>query len=151
MNPDETSRREFVVLTCACCAAALCPDVLAGDAPQSTTIDLGPLDDFKPEGAYDKFAKSNKLLILSTGKRLAVSTARCTHKNCVLKVDGKQLLCPCHKSKFDNDGIPLNGPAKVSLNRYAVSIQDDHLIVDLSKQFEERRWDEAGAFLEFTN
>ncbi|HQY89797.1 MAG TPA: Rieske (2Fe-2S) protein, partial [Tepidisphaeraceae bacterium] len=118
MSPDETSRREFVALTCACCAAALGADALADEAPQPTTIDLGPLSDFKTEGPYDKFARSKKLLVLSTGKRIAVATARCTHKTCVLKVNEGQLNCPCHKSKFDNDGIPLNGPAKVSLNRY---------------------------------
>lgn len=142
----EPTRREFVVMTCACCAV-LCVDAQANETSSSNTVDLGPIVDFKPEGVYDQFAKSNKLLVLSTGKRIAVATARCTHKNCVLKVKDEQLYCPCHKSTFDNDGIPITGKAKASLHRYGVSVENDHLIVDLSKEFEEAKWDDEGAFV----
>lgn len=47
---------------------------------------------------------------------------RCTHLGCTLAFDeaARQLVCPCHHSKFDMSGKRLAGPAQRSLAVYPV-------------------------------
>lgn len=44
-------------------------------------------------------------------------TAKCPHMGCIVKYDPKtrELICPCHNSKFDIDGNLLQGPATTGL------------------------------------
>ena len=49
-------------------------------------------------------------------------TAKCPHMGCIVKYnpDTRELVCPCHNSKFDIDGNLLQGPATTGL----VDIED---------------------------
>lgn len=44
-------------------------------------------------------------------------TAKCPHMGCIVKYDPntRELICPCHNSKFDIDGNLLQGPATTGL------------------------------------
>jgi nitrite reductase/ring-hydroxylating ferredoxin subunit len=46
----------------------------------------------------------------------------CTHLGCHLNLNenAKLLICPCHQSKFDYQGIRVDGPAKKNLPVYQV-------------------------------
>lgn len=127
---------------------------------EAELIDLGPVGDFGKPGVYDAHAKRHKVLVLVSEERIAVSTSICTHKRCGLRVREGIIKCPCHDSEFDNDGIPMDGPAKVSLVRFGVSLGEamqgedgvdipgtQRLRVDLSKSFAERDWEKAGAWV----
>ena len=59
-------------------------------------------------------------------------SAVCTHAGCLLD-DGSRtvsagLSCPCHGSTFDGNGSVTAGPARASLQHYAVTIAADGTI-----------------------
>ena len=45
----------------------------------------------------------------------------CTHAGCMTFLSAQQFLCPCHGSKFGNDGSVLQGPASKSLPKLPTS------------------------------
>jgi Rieske Fe-S protein len=49
-----------------------------------------------------------------------VMSLRCTHLGCTVRWDNdaQVLRCPCHGSRFADDGRPVQGPAKRSLTVY---------------------------------
>ena len=57
----------------------------------------------------------------------------CSHKNCATKFDRvkNDFACPCHKSRFDLEGVPHGGPAKDPLKRYPASLVDGVVTVAL--------------------
>jgi Rieske Fe-S protein len=57
----------------------------------------------------------------------------CSHKNCATKYDAAKndFACPCHKSRFDLEGVPHGGPAKDPLTRYPASLVDGVVTVTL--------------------
>ena len=163
---SELNRRQFVVTAAVTAAATCCACGLAQaaeaeghqetkDKPGPTTgpafakgpVDVGPKSAYTKDGVTDKFAKSNRVLVIRHEGKIYAPTATCTHKNCALKA-GKSddIACGCHGSKFSLMGTATKGPAKGSLYRYAISVNDNgHIIVDKSKQFDEKDWDKDGA------
>jgi cytochrome b6-f complex iron-sulfur subunit len=155
------NRREFAVVAAAACAAccAVCGsgEVALADEPRQPTppgaldktpVDVGPKSDYLKEGIVDKFAKTKRILIITHEGKIYAPTATCSHKNAVvmLKGDPAELVCRAHGSKYSVQGTVTKGPAKVSLYRYGISVDDKgNLIVDRSKQFEEKKWDDPGA------
>jgi Rieske Fe-S protein len=64
---------------------------------------------------------------------------KCTHKGC--QVGYKQEMektpyfeCPCHGSKFDMEGKPLNGPAKIPLGTYQTRVVEGELIISIPSE-----------------
>ncbi len=57
------------------------------------------------------------VVLVRQGDQVKAFSAKCTHKDCVVKWQAaqKQLVCPCHKSAFDLTGKALSGPAKKPL------------------------------------
>jgi len=49
-------------------------------------------------------------------------TAICPHLGCVLQwnADETSFDCPCHGSRFTNEGVVINGPAMTDLKRYEI-------------------------------
>jgi nitrite reductase/ring-hydroxylating ferredoxin subunit len=142
----QMTRRQFVVVTtttaaCAACACGDAADALAADAPAApapagTSFDVGTTADF------------NLFFVVRNGGKLYAPSAKCTHKGCGVKQKAGTLACPCHDSSFDLMGIPKGGPAKTSLIRYAITkTAEGRIIVDKSKQFDEKQWDDPAAFV----
>ena len=48
----------------------------------------------------------------------------CTHLGCTVTVSVGELVCPCHGSRFDRQGMVLNGPADNPLKRLKVVERD---------------------------
>lgn len=57
-------------------------------------------------------------------------SSTCTHAGCTLRevADGT-INCRCHGSKFNLDGTVANGPAGRPLERKAVSVQGDSIVL----------------------
>lgn len=49
----------------------------------------------------------------------------CTHLGCTVQVTENDLLCPCHGSHFDRQGLVLKGPAGRPLERLTVELRGD--------------------------
>lgn len=145
-----TPTRRDVIRTLAVCgtcgALGLCPGALfADDGPTKGWTDLAAVADFDADGIFDKFAKSRRLLIIRKGDKLIACSSMCTHKNAPLSRKDDHMRCAKHGSEFDAEGIILKGPAKTSLPRCAIKIENDRVFVNTSKIFEERDWGEAEA------
>jgi cytochrome b6-f complex iron-sulfur subunit len=169
-SETEMNRRSFVVLTVAAAAATTacaCECTLAADAaadgkqkestkappPNVGTVNVGKKSKYDKDGVSDEFAKKNRVLVVRHGGKIYAPTATCTHKNCAVKLKEnakkeKEIVCPCHGSKFTVQGTSLKGPAKGSLYRYALSVNaDGDIIVNKEKQFAEKEWEQEGAFI----
>jgi cytochrome b6-f complex iron-sulfur subunit len=60
-------------------------------------------------------------------------SAVCTHLGCLTQwnPDAGLIACPCHGSKFNNEGTVLKGPAPRPLEHFALRIMPDgNLLVD---------------------
>jgi Rieske Fe-S protein len=153
---SDLNRREFVVLAAAAtaCACACGSDVVLGGEPPKTKLPTGPFDcgpktDYASDGIVDKFAKKERILIVRHEGKIYAPTATCTHKNCAVKLNpAKEIVCPCHGSKFSIQGTSTKGPAKGSLYRYAIKVDEKgNLIVNRDKQFAEKDWENPEAFI----
>lgn len=158
---SDLNRRDFVAIATATCAICTCGLVDSAQAAETgekapppappgamarTPVDVGPKSDYAKDGPYDKFAKSSRILVIRNEGKIYAPTATCSHKNCAVKVKDGEINCSCHGSKFTLMGVPTKGPAKVPLFRYGISVNEKgNIIVDRSKQFDEKKWDDEGA------
>ena len=152
---SDINRRDFVRATvalaclgCACDVLSAATTAPAGSPSGGKTVDVGPLADFSKDGVSDKWAKNEKFFIIRQDGKLYASSSVCTHRRTILKVKDGEIVCPAHGSHFSGQGVPTKGPAKYPLYRYAISQNDaEHVIVDKSKQFEEKDWENERAFI----
>lgn len=138
---NELNRREFVTVAiiagAACCTMTVGGSALAsgptsqpgGGALGPGKFDAGPVVGLS-EGLTDKFIRIHKIVVVRSGNKAYAQSAICTHKACTLKVLNDELRCPCHGSRFDNEGKPTKGPATDALCRYGVALVGGRLIVD---------------------
>jgi cytochrome b6-f complex iron-sulfur subunit len=51
----------------------------------------------------------------------------CTHLGCTVEENegGEGFICPCHGSRYNKDGLPLEGPATKALSYYRIEEQED--------------------------
>jgi nitrite reductase/ring-hydroxylating ferredoxin subunit len=76
--------------------------------------------------------KADKVVVTQPSKgEFKAFSAVCTHQGClVAKVEGGQIVCPCHGSHFSiTDGSPKSGPAQSPLQAKKVSDQGGTLTV----------------------
>lgn len=152
MSANDLSRRQFIQTAAAtACACALCGALpaLADEKVPTTPLDAGKLADYAADGVYDQFAKSRHILIVRHENRIYAPTAVCTHKHCVVRAKDQIIICPCHNSRYDVDGVPTRGPAKKPLIRYSIQVQDGHIIIDPTQTFDQSNWSEPRAFITF--
>ena len=126
------NRREFVIISGAAAAAAwvridpLATSACAAAAPPPTgPVDVGAAADYAQDGAFDKFARSNRVMLVRKGDRLYATTATCTHKDCIVKHVQGEIRCPCHGSRFDLlTGRVVATPATRPLPHIALQVRN---------------------------
>jgi cytochrome b6-f complex iron-sulfur subunit len=52
----------------------------------------------------------------------------CTHLGCTVEEDDDVFVCPCHGSRYDQEGKVLKGPAQKPLKRLRVEVLEDHTL-----------------------
>src|SRR5690242_11241274 len=117
------NRREFLAAgAVAACACALCPMHATAMMGAASTFDAGPLTDFAKDGALDKFATSQQVILIRKDGRLYATAAVCTHREGKLKVVGSELRCTRHGARYSLEGKVTKGPAKLALVRFGISL-----------------------------
>ncbi len=146
---QKMNRRTFVAAAVGACAACMCGQDVAVAAAREP-IDAGPLAGYGSEGIHDGMLKKGGFYIIRQKDRLFATTSVCTHKLQRVGIDPdnkRRFKCAQHGSVFSLEGKVEVGPARKSLSRFAIRIDDrKHVIVDPTKQFEEKDWGKDGAF-----
>jgi nitrite reductase/ring-hydroxylating ferredoxin subunit len=134
-------RREFFLAGCAAVGLAsagfvvstfryLVPTVLY-EPPARFTI--GPPGGF-PAGSVT-FLEDRRLFLFNGPDGFFTVSSVCTHLGCNVKRVASGFECPCHGSRFDENGRVLHGPAPSPLSWYALSLSPrGELVVDLERR-----------------
>ena len=141
-SPEEMSRRKFFVKvgvgsaavaalgTAAFAYQYLSPNVLYEPSP---IVDAGKPDRYSPDSVTMDL--QNAIYVVRTGEGFFALSAICTHLGCLTayKPDLGIIACPCHGSKFNKDGVKIEGPAPRPLPWLRMWLNDDgNLMVDRS-------------------
>lgn len=136
----EIGRRELLagalaatIIGCGCGCSSEQPHGEAAEAPTGP-VDIGTAAQYPTDGAYDRFVKSDRILVVRKNGQLSALSSTCTHRKCNLRSTGTDLRCPCHGSRFDLDGHVIKGPASRDLPHYpVVAHEGGKLVVERSK------------------
>lgn len=97
-------------------------------------VEVGTLQDYRAVTVATRWVHRDGLWIVNQDGRLFAIEARCTHLGCTPRwiPEWGVFRCPCHGSRFSPDGVALNGPASLPLNRLAIRIERGLVVVDRS-------------------
>jgi menaquinol-cytochrome c reductase iron-sulfur subunit len=137
--PEVVARRTFLVGCISIGAATagflaatfrfLVPNVLY---EPSRRFDIGPSSGFPPESVT--FLPDRRLFVFNGADGFYSISSVCTHLGCNVKHVGRGFECPCHGSRFDENGRVISGPAPRPLAWYAISLSPRaKLVVDLDQ------------------
>lgn len=87
---------------------------------QPNRFSIGKPDEF-PAGtrlALD----TQRVCVIREGARVCAISTTCTHLGCIVAPSETGFACPCHGSRFDQDGNVTGGPAPRPLPWYKVSL-----------------------------
>lgn len=81
---------------------------------------IGKPEDF-PTGTRIALDEHRVCIVRENDKLCAISTT-CTHLGCIIAPSDTGFACPCHGSRFDQDGNVTGGPAPKPLPWYQLSL-----------------------------
>ena len=134
------TRREFFLVGSAAVGLAtagfvvstfryLVPTVLY-EPPARFTV--GDPADFPPGSVT--FLEDRRLFLFNGPDGFFSVSSVCTHLGCNVKRASSGFECPCHGSRFDENGRVVQGPAPAGLAWYALSLSPrGELVVDLER------------------
>jgi Rieske Fe-S protein len=70
-----------------------------------------------------------RALLLHDERGFFALSSTCTHLGCTLGTDASPLECPCHGSRFNQQGQVTHGPASQSLCLFELSLTSDGRIL----------------------
>lgn len=98
----------------------------------SRRFDVGPPAGFPPDSAT--FLPDRRLFVFNSADGFYCISSVCTHLGCNVKHTAGGFECPCHGSRYDQNGRVLSGPAPRPLPWFAMSLSPrDDLVVDLDE------------------
>jgi cytochrome b6-f complex iron-sulfur subunit len=96
-------------------------------------VDAGSVSDFLTEGTV-QYSLNGRFYITQYQGGLRALYQKCPHLGCKVPwVESTgEFRCPCHGSVYNLIGEYESGPAPRGMDRFAITIQDDHVLVDTS-------------------
>jgi cytochrome b6-f complex iron-sulfur subunit len=96
-------------------------------------VDAGPVSDFTDEGTVLYFVNGRFYVTQHEGALRALYQ-RCPHLGCRVPFcsSSDRFECPCHGSIYNLIGEYIGGPAPRGMDRFEISIEQDHVMVDTS-------------------
>ncbi|MBS1793336.1 MAG: Rieske 2Fe-2S domain-containing protein [Acidobacteria bacterium] len=106
---------------------------------QPSRFAIGTPNEFPPGTRIALGAQ--KVAVVREGNKMAAISITCTHLGCIVGVAETGFACPCHGSRFDQDGNVTGGPAPKPLPWFELSLAPNgQLEVDKSKQITAGKW-----------
>ncbi|QQS47798.1 MAG: Rieske (2Fe-2S) protein [Acidobacteriota bacterium] len=87
---------------------------------QPNRFNIGKPEEF-PSGTRIAM-EEHRICIIRDGDRMCAISTTCTHLGCIVSPSETGFACPCHGSRFDQDGNVTGGPAPKPLPWYKVSL-----------------------------
>lgn len=107
---------------------------------QPNRFTIGKPEDF-PSGARVSLDE-RRVCVVRDGDKMAAISTTCTHLGCIVSVSETGFACPCHGSRYDQDGNVTGGPAPRALPWYQVRLAPNgELEIDKDAEIE------AGSYL----
>ena len=141
-DKEEVSRRDFLSLAAIGAVILSSLTLLAGifrmtkadvHYEESRKFKIGKPEEFPP-GSIKKL-DDKKVFIAADKDGLYAISGICTHLGCIVSASAEGFQCPCHGSKFNNDGKVTAGPAPRSLPWLKIEKHvDGNLVVDASRE-----------------
>jgi cytochrome b6-f complex iron-sulfur subunit len=143
-SPDQPSRRNVLVwLSSAALGGSAVISAFSNVVflkPRATyglpsRFAIGTPDEFPPGTriAID----TQRVCVVREGQRFAAISTTCTHLGCIVGLADTGFACPCHGSRFDQDGNVTGGPAPRPLPWFKISLAPNgDLEIDTSIQVE---------------
>jgi cytochrome b6-f complex iron-sulfur subunit len=140
---DGASSRRFFLTGCATIAAAsggfvvstfrfLVPNVLY---EPSRRVTIGAPDDYPPSSVT--FLAAQRCFLFHGTEGFYAISSICTHLGCNVKRGAPGFVCPCHGSRFDENGRVVHGPAPAPLAWYSLALSPrGELVLDLDRVVE---------------
>ena len=66
--------------------------------------------------------ETRRVCLVREGDKIAAISTTCTHLGCIVGLSETGFACPCHGSRFDQDGTVTGGPAPRALPWFKVSL-----------------------------
>jgi cytochrome b6-f complex iron-sulfur subunit len=102
---------------------------------QPQRFPIGKPEDFPPGTRISRDVE--RVCIVRDGTKLAAISTTCTHLGCIVSISDTGFSCPCHGSRYDQDGNVTGGPAPKALPWFKVTLAPNgELEVDKNLQVE---------------
>jgi nitrite reductase/ring-hydroxylating ferredoxin subunit len=127
-DPD---RRKFLRGAAAAAGAMVLSPLAAcgcGAVLPASRFPAGPPEDYPEESLLQ--VSGTPVFVLHRAEGFAAISGKCTHWGCAVEREGRELICPCHGSRFRVDGTAFVGPAEQDLPWLAVEIEGGILMID---------------------
>ncbi len=99
----------------------------------ASRFSIGDPGDFT--AGEERVITERNVIILSATEGIAAISLVCTHLGCIVARSAEGFSCPCHGSRFGEQGKVLGGPAPRDLPWLEISRRPDgKLLVDLKRE-----------------
>jgi Rieske Fe-S protein len=153
-KPDEgcracsvSGRRDFLLDALRASALALAAIGMAPSAANAMPLRwISALSSNAQEKSYPipgadgvQIDKDNEVILSRVGKQVFAFALACPHQNTALRweAEDNRFQCPKHKSRYRADGTFIEGRATRSMDRYAVKLANNQIVVDIDKVFQD--------------
>jgi len=103
---------------------------------QPNRFSIGKPEDF-PSGARVSL-DTRRVCVVRDGDKIAAISTTCTHLGCIVSVSETGFSCPCHGSRYDQDGNVTGGPAPKALPWFDVRLAPNgELEIDKDTEIEQ--------------
>ena len=102
---------------------------------QPNRFSIGRPEDY-PAGARIAL-EPRRICVVREGNQMAAISTTCTHLGCIVSASETGFACPCHGSRYDQDGNVTAGPAPKALPWYRLTLAPNgELEVDKDNEIE---------------
>jgi len=78
--------------------------------------------------------RNGKFFLVRQGTEFKALYQVCTHLGCLLRHTENGFSCPCHGSRYAEDGTLISSPASRDLDEFATEVVEGNVVVDTGKR-----------------